>query len=312
MRPHPANPDPKPDPLGIAARVTRSGIRRYPSQLSEAIANTPSAHARVPLALPSQDLPHLGAAWLGHASVLLRVNGMWVLTDPVFSDRIGVKLGPLTLGVSRRGPVIAPESLPPIDVILLSHAHFDHLDRPTLARLASERTTVVTARHTRSLVPRGFSRVIEIPWNDRIRVGSLDIAAFAPSHWGARTIWDRHRGFNSYVIESPASRVLFAGDTAHTDAFKRVQGADLTIFGIGAYDPWITKHASPEQVWQMHNDASGNFLLPMHHSTFELSDEPLDEPMSRLLAAAGDHAPRIIGRTLGEFVSVAGSATPQP
>lgn len=306
MRPHPASPDPRNDRLGLAARVARSGLRRYPSELTGAIRGGKGAEGYVDLRLPETDLPTLGAAWLGHASVLLRVGGMWVLTDPVFSERIGVKLGPVTLGVARRAPLIAPESLPALDLIVVSHAHFDHLDRPTLARLANERTTVVTARHTRGLIPRGFGRVIELPWNDSVSVGPLRIGAFAPSHWGARAVWDRHRGYNAYTIDAGDSRVLFAGDTAHTPAFRRVQGADLTIFGIGAYDPWITKHASPEQVWQMHTDAGGDFLLPMHHSTFELSDEPFEEPMIRLLAAAGERADRVVGRELGAFVPLRG------
>ncbi|MFZ4573541.1 MAG: MBL fold metallo-hydrolase [Phycisphaerales bacterium] len=310
MRPRPAHPEQPREGLGLAARVARSGWRRYPAELTESIRAERARAGFAELRVPEQPLPDLGAAWLGHASVLVRLGGMWVLTDPVFSERIGVKLGPVTLGVARRAPAIHPDSLPPIDLIVLSHAHFDHLDRPTLARLASERTTVVTARHTRGLVPRGYGRVIEMPWNHRISVGEVEISTLPAAHWGARTVWDRHRGYNAYVLEAPRARVLFAGDTALTDTFRRVGGADLTIFGIGAYDPWITKHASPEQVWAMHNDAGGRYLLPMHHSTFELSDEPAHEPMARLLAAAGGAAESVVGRTLGEFVGLGSPRTP--
>lgn len=303
MRPHPAGNHPD-DPLLRASRVARSGFRRYPTQLAESVSRRNADHASFPLVLPSEPQAELHAAWLGHASVLLRINGAWVLTDPVFSRRIGVNLGPLTLGVARRAPLPVIESLPPIDLILVSHAHFDHLDRPTLARLANPRTTVVTAANTRSLIPAGFGAVHELPWRGRLNLPMMSLSALEPAHWGARTVWDRHRGYNAYVLEAPRSRVLFAGDTAITPAFRTVNGTDLSIFGIGAYDPWITKHASPEQVWTMHGEAGGRFLLPMHHSTFELSDEPFEEPMQRLLAAAGDQSHRIVGRELGSFWSM--------
>lgn len=99
-------------------------------------------------------------------------------------------------------------------------------------------------------------------------------------------------------------RVLYAGDTAHSRSYDKVGPLDLTIFGISAYDLWIHAHASPEQVWDMHTSAQGEYLLPMHHSTFKLSDEPMDEPLARLIAAAGkDHA-KIVGRDVGRAGAV--------
>ncbi|CAG0955750.1 hypothetical protein PHYC_00454 [Phycisphaerales bacterium] len=248
----------------------------------------------------------LAAAWLGHATVLLRIGDQWVLTDPVFSHRIGIRLGPLTMGVGRLLPPFDIGSLPPLDLILISHAHFDHLDKPTLKRLVSPATRVVTAENTRRLIPRGFGDVKELAWDDTVEIGPLALRAFRPAHWGARTAWDKHRGFNSYILESKngdaPKRVLFAGDTAFSHAFGDVggdKGVDLSVFGIGAYNPWVHAHATPEEVWQMHEMARGRYLLPMHHSTFRLSDEPIGEPLQRLLEAAGSHAPRIVGRELG-------------
>lgn len=237
----------------------------------------------------------LAASWLGHATVLLRQGGTTVLTDPVFSHRIGLKVGPIVFGPHRLAPTpVEPTSLPPIDVVLISHAHFDHLDRPSLAAIAGQGTTVVTSRGTRRLIPPGFGQVLEMDWDQTVRVGELEVTAVEPEHWGARTGVDRGRGFNAYLLRSGSVSTFYAGDTASTDAFDRIRGADLAIFGVGAYDPWEHKHATPEQVCEMFNRMQAKYLLPVHHSTFELSDEPPEEPMARLLKAAGERAGRVI------------------
>jgi L-ascorbate metabolism protein UlaG (beta-lactamase superfamily) len=252
--------------------------------------------------------------WVGHATVLLSMEGEGgrrfnILTDPVFSDRIGVTLGPRTFGLRRLSrPAITESMLPPIDVVLLSHAHFDHLDRPTLRRLAmgaARGATVVTAARTSRLVPAGFKNVLELPWSHAIDVGPLRIDAIRPAHWGARTAIDRRRGFNSYVLHSNGRRVLFAGDTAATDAFERIGPVDLSIFGVGAYEPWEHAHATPEQVWAMFRHLRGNDgkLLPMHHSTFDLGEERPGEPLARLEAAAGSAWQSVVCRELGECFS---------
>jgi L-ascorbate metabolism protein UlaG (beta-lactamase superfamily) len=283
------------DRAAFAARAARSQIRRYPRQLAaglhpEAIRRGPfggAGRAGDPDAL--EELRHhpLAAMWLGHAGVLLAIDGRLVLVDPVLSERIGVRLGPVVVGKSRLTPApLAPADLPRPDLLLLTHAHFDHLDRPTLRALAHPRTVVITARRTRRLVPRGFGAVIELDWDDAIEREGLRIRAMRPAHWGARTVVDRRRGFNSYEVESDRRRVLLAGDTAETDAYDGLNPVELAVFGIGAYDPWIHAHASPEQVWGMFNRLGGRWLLPMHHATFQLGDEPPDEPMRRLLDAA--------------------------
>lgn len=240
----------------------------------------------------------LAASWLGHATALVRVGDLTVLTDPVLSGRIGPRVAGRTMGVSRlmHAPTGAP---PPIDVIVISHAHFDHLDRPTLRKLVSPRTTVITARHTGRLIPGGFGDVIEVDWGQSVSHRGVEFAALKPQHWGARTAWDRHRGFNAYMMSTSRQSVLFAGDTAATDAFKDLNPS-LAIFGIGAYSPWEHMHATPEQVWEMFNTSRAKWLMPIHHSTFELSDEHVDEPLQRLLAAAGTDEPRVVARTPGD------------
>lgn len=291
MKHHATLPCRKPPGRGRRAiSLVRSGIRRYPRELWQSMRpRNGRPVASSPWLLPEDfhDQP-LAAAWLGHATVLLRIGGSTILTDPVLSHRIGPSVGRFKVGLSRLSDLPAqPEHLPSIDIIAISHAHFDHLDKHTLARLASERTTVVTAHHTRRLIPRGFRRVIELEWGREVSVGGVRLGAIRPRHWGARTAWDRHRGYNSYLIEAEDHRVLYAGDTALTAAFNHLRGIDLAIFGIGAYDPWEAAHATPEQVWSMFNACGGTRLLPVHHSTFRLSDEHRDEPLDRLLTAAG-------------------------
>ncbi len=294
--------------MRIVAAVTRSGFRRYPRELARSLQKPTRCRALSnPVSSPSLDGIHehdLAFSWLGHASVLFRQGGMNILADPVFSQRIGLRVGPWTLGPERLSSAPAlPEHLPAIDLILITHAHFDHLDKPTLDRLARQQTVVVTARRTRRLIPRGFGAVIEMDWDQQREIQGVNITCIQPQHWGARAGVDRNRGFNSYAIESDDHRVLIAGDTAATDVFANIDPVDVAAFGIGAYDPWEHQHATPEQVWQMFCQMQAGALFPIHHSTFELSDEAVDEPMQRLLAAARDESHRIVESTQGELWS---------
>jgi L-ascorbate metabolism protein UlaG (beta-lactamase superfamily) len=289
--------------LRKVAQAARSGLRRYPRALwdsaAEAMRSGSIAHPHNPEEGIPDLLPHrLGAVWLGHGSVLLRIGGINVLMDPVFSRRIGMSIGERTFGLARLQPVPVPaERLPSVDLILISHAHFDHLDKPTLRRLASRHTTVITARRTTRLIPSGFARVIEMDWHSEVRFKGLHLTALRPAHWGARTAVDMRRGYNSYLLRDsshPHEGVLLAGDTAYTDAFDRLDQLTLAVLGIGAYEPWEHAHATPEQVWRMFMGSGAHHLLPVHHSTFPLGDEHVDEPMQRLLRAAGERAHAIV------------------
>jgi len=249
----------------------------------------------------------LHAAWLGHSTVLLKVDGTTILTDPVFSDRAGLSLGPVTLGLKRLvAPALPLSRLPQLDLIVLSHAHMDHFDIPTLRLLEGRRTSVVTAYRTSDLLrPRRYREVREMRWGDRARVGAAELRALEVNHWGARVRTDIYRGYNGYLIEVGRYRILFAGDTAITPAFRAVRTSkpvDLAIMPIGAYNPWIHYHCTPEQAWQMGNDAGAERFIPVHHQTFQLSREPLLEPIERFYAAAGSSPERIaIGRMGQEF-----------
>jgi L-ascorbate metabolism protein UlaG (beta-lactamase superfamily) len=247
----------------------------------------------------------LYAAWLGHTTVLLKLDGMTIVTDPVLGDRVGLSLGPMTVGLKRLvAPALRVPQLPHIDLVLLSHAHMDHFDLATLRAIESRSTTVVTASKTGDLLrTRRYAAVQELGWGESTRVGDIQLRAFEVNHWGARMHGDTYRGYNGYLIEAGRYRVLFGGDTAATTAFRALRSSrriDLAIMPVGAYDPWIRYHCTPEQAWRMGNDAGAEMFLPVHHQTFLLSREPRQEPIERLYGAAGREPERIGVQRIGQ------------
>jgi L-ascorbate metabolism protein UlaG (beta-lactamase superfamily) len=250
-------------------------------------------------------------AWLGHATVLINFLGITILTDPVLFPRIGIRLPGFTIGPKRlTAPALSFDELPKIDLVLLSHAHFDHLDLRTLG--CFDRTTrVITARATSDLLKRTrFLEVSELDWGNsktfNTAAGEIDITAFSVRHWGARMQRDMYRGYNGYLIESRGRgrrRIIFAGDTAMTENFavlRRHGPIDIAIMAIGAYNPWIHSHCTPEQAVQMAEAAGAHFVVPVHHQTFRLSFEPLREPIQRFEAALSNTPERIALRKIGE------------
>ncbi|HEX3618911.1 MAG TPA: MBL fold metallo-hydrolase [Candidatus Udaeobacter sp.] len=247
-------------------------------------------------------------AWIGHATVLINFFGIKILTDPVFFPRIGIRLPGFTIGPKRLiAPALQFHEVPNIDLILLSHAHFDHLDLRTL-RCFGESTTVITARATSDLL-RGtqFRDVIELDWGEaktfKTAAGEVNIRALPVNHWGARKRRDTYRGYNGYLLERKGRRIIFTGDTAMTNRFAEIrrQGSiDVAIMSIGAYNPWIQSHCSPEQAVEMANAAGAHFIVPVHHQTFRLSFEPFREPIERFEAALRKTPERIALREIGE------------
>jgi L-ascorbate metabolism protein UlaG (beta-lactamase superfamily) len=247
-------------------------------------------------------------AWLGHSTVLINFFGVTILTDPVLFSRVGIRLPGITVGPKRlTTPALKFDELPQINLILLSHAHFDHLDLRTL-RCFDESTRVVTARATSDLLKRTrISDITELDWGESkslsVAAGEMVITAFPVKHWGARTQHDTHRGYNGYLIERKERRIIFAGDTAMTDSFaelRRHGQIDVAIVPISAYNPWIQSHSTPEQAVQMANAAGARFIVPVHHQTFRLSLEPFREPIERFQVALSATPERLALREIGE------------
>ena len=246
--------------------------------------------------------------WLGHATTLINFYGIHILTDPALGKRIGISLGIGTAGPKRYvAPALHLKELPPIDVLLLSHAHMDHMDLPSLQRLAPSSFTI-TAKVTRDVLVRtGLSRITELPWNRRVTFrnskGEVQIEAIEVKHWGRRWPSELNRGYNGYVLRREGKAILFGGDTADTPLFSALHSRgrfEAAIMPIGAYRPWIWNHCTPEQAVQMANAAGARYIVPVHHQTFKLSDEPMHEPIERLKAALEKEPERLALRRVGE------------
>lgn len=291
--------------VDFAVRGAPAFWRRYSEERKREILRPP----RIPN-VSSWSNEGVHAAWIGHSTVLLRIDGFTILTDPVFSARIGIGIGPLVLGLKRLiQPALNIRQLPTPDLILLSHAHMDHLDRPSLRKLENPRTSVVTAAGTSDLLRADrYRSVQELRWDEECQVGAARIRAFEVKHWGARMHTDTYRGYNGYLIESGRYRIIFGGDTAYTGTFRNLHSSrpvNMAIMPIGAYDPWIRAHCNPEQALAMADQAGAEFVLPIHHQTFKLSSEPFKEPIERLLTALGASSHRAALQEIGGEFSFA-------
>lgn len=292
--------------LKIYAKFVQQHGRRFFKQRAQD-SRTPISPALARPDISSWSDEELTVAWLGHATILINFYGTWLLTDPALRSHVGVSFAGITIGPRRLvEPALAIKDLPPLDAVLVSHAHMDHTDLGTLRRLPRQ-THAVVQRGNADLVRR-FKHVSELSWGGAVEVGGVKIEALEVNHWGARRLTDRHRGYGGFLMTKNDRAVVFGGDTAYTQAFsqlrQRFSRIDLAILPIGAYDPYIYAHANPEQSWQMSREMNADYILPMHHSTFRLSREPVDEPIRRMLAAAGSERHRVCLSKPGETWSL--------
>jgi N-acyl-phosphatidylethanolamine-hydrolysing phospholipase D len=232
--------------------------------------------------------------WIGHATLLIQLDGLNILSDPQFSERAS----PFRFAGPRRliPPGVAFENLPPIDVVVISHDHYDHLDRPTVERLAATHNPLF-------LVPLGFKawfasigigRVTELDWWDRHTVGAVTFTLTPVQHWCARTPFDTDRRlWGGWALVGRERRIFFGGDTGYYDGFREVGSRlgpfDLALVSISAYEPPAIMrftHTTPEEALRVFTDVRARTFVAMHWGTFDMSDEPLDEPPRRLRAAA--------------------------
>ena len=234
----------------------------------------------------------LGVTFIGHSSFFLQIGGKNILVDPNFARWIFV------LKRLRR-PGLRLRDLPAIDAVLISHAHFDHLHRPSLRAIAwlmrrktGKRPMIIVPRHVRDLVSDlGFGRIVELDWWQIFQLGNVEVTHVPARHWGARIVRDVHRGYGGYVLRSGEHSIYHAGDTAYFDGFREIGERlkpEVALLPIGAYHPdsFRRVHTSPEDAVQAFLDLGSRRMVPMHYGTFRLSYEPVEEPVQRLKADA--------------------------
>ena len=230
----------------------------------------------------------LGVTFIGHSSFFLQLGGQNVMIDPNFARWLFV------LKRLRR-PGLRVRDLPAIDLVLVTHAHFDHLHRPSLRAIVQNnlRTrgtapAIVIPSHVTDLVSDlGFSEIIELDWWKRSRHGSLTVTHVPSRHWGARILKDSHRGYGGYVLQAGKHSVYHAGDTAYFAGFHEIGrrlSPELALLPIGAYNPasFRNVHTNPADATQAFLDLKSRWMVPMHYGTFRLSHEPVEEPLQLL------------------------------
>jgi L-ascorbate metabolism protein UlaG (beta-lactamase superfamily) len=262
----------------------------YLSELVGQSATTPlEGVSQAPTLAQSHEL---GVTFIGHSSFLIQIAGQTVLVDPVFAKWL-IVLRRL------RHPGVRIDGLPAIDAVLLTHAHMDHLNRPSLRKIVTH-TRRLSGKAPVAIVPWGvenliqdvgFSRIISLEWWQTAGLGAIDVTLTPAKHWGARLFNDTYRGFGGYVLCGGGHSIYHSGDTAYFSGFAEIGrrlAPEIALLPIGAYSPdnFRSVHTSPEDALQGFLDLHAEWMVPMHFGTFRLSAEPVAEPLPRLLAAA--------------------------
>lgn len=252
-----------------------------------------------PLATPAIAFPRAAVGecrltWIGHASFLLQLDGHNLLFDPIFSKRAS----PFRLlGPARLVPA-APslDELPPIDAVLISHDHYDHLDEPSVRglheRFGAALQWVIPLAYTDWFNQRGIETVVELDWWQSVALGPLRITATPAQHWTRRGRHAFERLWCSFMVEGATRRVYFGADSGYCPGFReigdRFGSCDVAMLPIGAYEPrWFMRsaHMNPEEAVQSCVDVNATIMVPMHWGTFRLTDEDMLEPPQRARAA---------------------------
>jgi L-ascorbate metabolism protein UlaG (beta-lactamase superfamily) len=279
-------------------------LRQLWRLVSESYENPIAGETAVPAPIAPDET---AITFIGHSSFLLRTAGRALLVDPVFATR-------LILLRRQRRPGVLVQDLPPIDAILLTHAHMDHLNLPSLRAVVREMRrrglpapVAIVPNGVEELVHNlGFRQVRSLRWWESTVLEGLTITATPAKHWGARMFKDTHRGFGGYTIAALGMPTLYhSGDTAYFNSFHEIGRRlrpDVALLPIGAYfpDSYRAVHTSPEEAMRAFLDLGALVMVPMHYNTFRLGREPMSEPLPRLLAAANHAGIEDRVRPLGE------------
>ncbi len=260
----------------------------------------------------------LRATWIGHSTVLLQTSGINILTDPF----LAMRASPFTLAGPRRvrKPALDAHELPPIDIVLISHNHYDHLDKVGLKELLKDHNPVFLTplgnrKHLRSL--QSGLEIHELDWRQSIDLGGMRVTVMPALHWSKRTLDDaNHSLWGAFAIETPGGVIYFAGDTGYgqgqtfREIRERFGRPRLSLLPIGAYEPrWFMKavHMNPEDAVLAHLDLESRTSLAIHHGTIQLTNEAIDQPRMDLALALEklDVSPEdFLAPDIGESLSV--------
>ena len=298
---------------GILREMIRGKEIRRPRQPVPVVAPSATELAEPPAG-------GLRLTWLGHATVLVELEGRRVLFDPVWSDRVSPSQA---VGPRRLHPMpMSLDELPPLDAVVISHDHYDHLDMRTIRRLAARARVPfvmplgVGAHLERWGIPP--DQIIELDWEERASIAGLELIATAARHFSGRrrpgentTLWA------SWVVAGPNRRVFYTGDSGFFDDYAKIGAAhgpfDLTLIQVGAYSPyWPDIHMTPEEGVATHLAVRGGLLVPVHWATFNLSLHSWSEPVERVLADAAKHDARVAVPIPGQLLDVDGLPKPDP
>lgn len=270
-----------------AGRLRMMNERRaWPPHTSEELGSLPVAKEGVLSAATNE----LGLTWVGHASFVVQIGGLTVLTDPVWANSFP--------GVTRVvEPGVAWDDLPPVDAMVLSHNHRDHLDAATVLRLPRRTWCFVPAAMARWFTRRGFVNVVELDWWESARLGDVTFEFVPAHHWSRRGAWDTNATlWGGWVLSAADRKCYFAGDSGYGDCFAEIgsrhSGLDVALLPVGSYAPaWYMQpmHMDPDEAVQAHVDLGASHMVPMHWGTFDLGGEPLLEPIERTRAAWARH-----------------------
>lgn len=257
----------------------------------------------------------LRVTWLGHASSLIEIDGYRVLTDPVFSDRASpfASFGPKRF----HPPPIPLDLVRNVDAVVISHNHYDHMDKATILHLAEQGARIHVPLGNGQLL-RSWEipseQIFEMDWWQQAEIGDLTLVATPARHYSSRGIFDYQKTlWLSWAVIGPHHRVFFSGDSGYAKLFsdigQRFGPFDVNVIKIGAYGPgqyWIDIHMPPEQSVQVHKDVGGKIMLPVHWATFNLARHDWDEPIKRTVAAAERANITLATPRVGEIVTTDG------
>ena len=284
-------------------QLYRQGFVRAPTFAIPVVSIAPASLLEAPA-------PGLRAYWFGHATTLVEIDGLRVMTDPVLSDRVS----PVPVGPSRfHPPPIALADLSHIDAVVISHDHYDHLDMATVRHLAAQGTHFyaglgIGAHLARWQVPA--SQIHEMDWWETADLKGVRITCTPARHYSGRRSMDNSTLWSSWMLRGPERSAYFSGDTGYAPHFaeirRRLGPVDVSLMKIGAYgETWLDIHMDPESAVQAHRDLGGSILLPVHWATFDLSYHAWEEPIVRMLAAAAAAGVQVVTPRIGEAVEFA-------